>query len=105
MTSARLVTGLSPACKGASRLTFAIAVRTRTSAFSVASSLSLWIHEQCSRMLAISTMYGFSPASSAALRKVASCIRGEQEPMTTAVRLYSLIAFLTSCCPFSEHMY
>jgi hypothetical protein len=56
ITNARFATGLSPAIKGAFNFTFAIAVRTRITAFSVASSISLWIQEQCSRMFAISTM-------------------------------------------------
>ena len=56
MTSARLVTGLSPAVSGALSCTLAMAVRPSTMAFSVACALSLWIQEHCSRMLAISTM-------------------------------------------------
>ena len=50
-------------------------------------------------MLAISTMYGFSPALSAAFRKVASCIRGEQEQITIPVSCFSLIAFAITACP------
>ena len=61
-------------------------------AFLVASSISLWIQEQCSRILAISTIYGFKPAFFAAFLKVVSCIRGEQQHTTIPVRCFSLIA-------------
>ena len=74
-------------------------------AFSVASSLSSVTQEQCSRRLAISHRYGFSPASATALRKVGSCMRGEQAATTTPVRLCSLMASLIMLCPGSEHMY
>ena len=56
MTSARLMTGLVPAVSGAFFSTLATAALARVMAFSVPTSLSLWIHEHCSRMLAISTM-------------------------------------------------
>ena len=77
-------------------MTFATAALARITAFSVASCISLWIQEQCSRIFAISTMYGFRPAFSAALRKVASCIRGEQEQTTTPVRCFFTDGFLDS---------
>lgn len=64
----------------------------RITAFFVASSISLWIQEQCSRIFAISTMYGFRPALSAAFLNVASCIRGEHEQTTTPVSFFSLMA-------------
>ena len=54
-------------------------------AFSVALTLSLWIQEHCSRMLAIYTIKELMPAAAAALRKVFSCIRGEQEQITAPV--------------------
>ena len=86
MTRARFVTVLSPSWSGLSRLTFATAVFISVIAFGVPSSISLWTQEHCSRMLAISTMNGLMPAFSATARNVASCIRGEQEQTTIAVR-------------------
>ena len=83
----------------------AMAALARMIAFSVPSAISLWIHEHCSRMLAISTMYGFRPAACAVLRKVASCMRGEQEHTTTPVSPYSAIASRIFCWPTSEHIY
>ena len=41
---------------------------------------------------ALSTMYGFRPALSAAFLNVASCIRGEHEQTTTPVSFFSLMA-------------
>ena len=94
ITSARLVTGDSPGVRGVFKLTFAIAAFPRTIAFSVPIAMSLCIHEHCSRILAISTMYGLRPAAAAVLRNVASCIRGEQEQTTMPVRLCSFMASL-----------
>ena len=105
MTSARLVTGVSPGVSGAFSLTLATAALPKMIAFSVPVCLSLWTHEHCSRTFAISTMYELSPAAAAVLRKVASCIRGEQEQMTIPVSLYSWIAFLMRSCPAWEHIY
>ena len=105
MTKARFVTRLSPGFRDAFRFTFAIAALARITAFLVASSISLWIQEQCSRMLATSTMYGFRPALSAALRKVVSCIRGEQEHTTSPVSFSFLMASAILDCPASEHIY
>ncbi len=56
-------------------------------------------------MFAISTMYGLSPARSAALRNVCSCMRGEQAQMTTPVSACSRTAAISLCWPTSEHMY
>ena len=56
MTSARFVTGLVIAVRGALSCTFAMAARPRMMAFAVASSRFLWIQEHCSRMFAISTI-------------------------------------------------
>ena len=39
-----------------------------------------------------------------ALRNVASCIRGEQEQITTPVRRCSRMASMTRFCPASEHI-
>ena len=39
------------------------------------------------------------------LRKVASCILGEQEAMTILSSPCSATAFFIICCPCSEHMY
>ena len=105
ITSALFVTRLSPGFSGAFKFTFATAARIRMTAFSVASSISLWIQEQCSRMFAISTIYGLSPALSAAFLNVVSCIRGEHEQTTSPVRCFSLIALWISSCPASEHIY
>ena len=86
ITSARLVTGLSPGVRGVFRLTLATAALPRMMAFSVPTGISLCTQEHCSRTLAISTMYGLMPALWAVLRKVFSCIRGEQEHTTMPVR-------------------
>ena len=102
---ARLVTGILIVSSGRLCLTFSTIVRPMSMALAVASSLSSWTQEQCSRMLAISHMNGLRPAWSAARRKVVSCMCGEQAAMTTPVRLLSSMAFLTSCWPGSEHMY
>ena len=56
MTKARLITGLVPACRGVLSITLATAALASTMAFWVPTSLSLWIQEHCSRMLAISTI-------------------------------------------------
>jgi len=74
-------------------------------AFSVVTSPFSCTQEQCSRRLAISHRYGLRPASATALRKVGSCMRGEQAATTTPVRLCSMIAFLIMFWPGSEHMY
>ena len=105
MTRARLVTGILMTSSGLLCLTFSMIVRPMSMALAVASSLSSWIQEQCSRMLAISHMNLLRPAWSAARRKVFSCMCGEQAAMTTPVRLFSSIAFLTRAWPGSEHMY
>ena len=104
-TSARLVTGTWIGCSGWLRLTFSTITRTRSAAFSVVTSPFSCTQEQCSRRLAISHRYGFSPASATALRKVGSCIRGEQAATTTPVSWCSRIASLIMLCPGSEHMY
>jgi len=54
MIRARLVTGMWMASNGRLCLTFSTIVRAMSIALSVAASRSSWIHEQCSRMLAIS---------------------------------------------------
>ncbi len=105
MTSARLVTGTRIGSRGLLRLTFSTIVRTMSMAFSVASPRSSWTQEQCSRMLAISHMYGLSPAYRQALRNVFSCMCGEQAATTTPVRLFSSMALRTRFWPGSEHMY
>ena len=74
----------------------------------VASPLLGWTQEQCSRILVISTRYGFWNPMAAilhAFRKVFRCMCGEQDATTTAVRPSSLILFRIICCPGSEHMY
>ena len=80
-------------------------VRAMSIALGVASALSSWIHEQCSRMFAISQRNGLRPALRAARRKVFSCMCGEQAATTTPVRSCSSMACLTSAWPGSEHMY
>ena len=97
ITRARFVIGVSPGVKGVSRIVLAIAALPRAIAFSVASAMSFITHEHCSRMLAISTLYGLTPARSAQLRNVFSCIRGEQEQRTTPVRPSSLILSSIIC--------
>jgi len=56
MTMARLVTGILMTSSGLLCLTFSTIVRPMSMALAVASSMSSWIQEQCSRMLAISHM-------------------------------------------------
>ncbi len=98
--------GTSVSIAGSRRITFATAALTRSFAFSVAACFSCRCTQlQCSRMLAISKRYLFNPASSHAFRKVGSCRRGEQEATTTRFNLWSLISFLISCWPWSEHVY
>ena len=105
MTRARLVTGTVMVSSGRLCLTFSTIMRTISIALAVASSLSSWTQEQCSRMLAISHRNGLRPAWSAARRKVFSCMRGEQAATTTPVSSFSSMAFLTRVWPGSEHMY
>jgi len=106
MTSARLVRGMPMGSSGSLRLVFSTMERMISAAFSVALSLSCWCtQEHCSRMLAISHWYGFSPASSVAERKVDSCMRGEQAAMTTPSSPFSAMASRISFCPGSEHRY
>ncbi len=62
MTMARLVTGMRIVSSGTLCLTFSAIVRAVSIALTVAASRSSWIHEQCSRMLAISQRNGLSPA-------------------------------------------
>ena len=90
MTSARLVTGMRMVSSGRLCLTFSTMVRARSIAFGVASARSSWIHEQCSRMLAISHRKGLRPACEQARRKVFSCMCGEQAATTTPVELVLL---------------
>jgi len=54
MTSARRSMGMRMGVKGTLRLTFSTMARPSAMALTVASSRSSWIHEQCSRTLAIS---------------------------------------------------
>src|SRR5512136_2411450 len=90
---------------GSSDNAFDTALRTRYLAFSVACSLLLCTQLHCSRIFEISTLYGFTPPSLATRRKVCSCIRGEHDAMTTPSSLHSLIVFLISEAPTSEHIY
>ena len=62
ITMARFVTGILMGSSGRLCLTFSTMVRAMSMALAVASALSSWIQEQCSRMLAISHMNGLSPA-------------------------------------------
>lgn len=105
MTSARLVTGTVIGTSRRSFLTRATIISTMEMALAVASSRSSWTQEQCSRMLAISQRKGFRPAALAAVRKVFSCIRGEQAATTTPSSRCSATAFFNRPCPGSEHMY
>ncbi len=64
--------------------------------FSVAASRSSVTQEQCSRMFAICSRYGLRPPSAAALRKVGSCMVGEQAATTARVMPCSSMSFLMS---------
>ena len=105
MTSALFVTGILDRNRGLLSATLARAMSTRSSAFSVASSRLSWTQEHCSRMLAISTMYGFSPSASTQPRNVGSCRLGEHAATTIRSSPCSSIASAISLCPGSEHMY
>ena len=105
MTSARLVTGTVIGRSFLFFFTRSTMSRTMSFAFAVASSRSSWTQEQCSRMFAISHRKGFKPAALAALRKVFSCMRGEQAATTKASSFCSTTAFFSRFCPGSEHMY
>ena len=74
-------------------------------ALAVAATGSTVTHEQCSRTFAICRRNGLRPASPAALRKVGSCIVGEQAATTTRLSPISWMSFLIRSCPGSEHMY
>jgi len=87
ITRARRVTGTRIGSKGRSRDTLLTVARTSEMAFFVACSRSEWTHEHCSRRLVISQRYGFRPAVWQVLRKVVSCMRGEQAATTTPVSL------------------
>ena len=100
------VTGTLVSSCSSSRRTFATAIRTRSLALSVPCFFSYrWIHEQCSRMLAISKRYLLRPPRSTVARKVGSCSRGEQE--ATTIRLRSCSAIMSSIVswPGSEQVY
>ena len=56
-------------------------------------------------MLAICSRNGLRPPSAAALRKVGSCMVGEQAATTARVMPSSLMSFLMRSWPGSEHMY
>jgi hypothetical protein len=86
-------------------LTFSMSVRVTAMAFSVARGRSSWIHEQCSRMFAISQWKGLSPEASVTRRNVRSCMCGEHAATTTPVRPLPAIASAISVWPGSEHMY
>ena len=105
MTSTRLVDSKDLENSGLSRRSFSTAMRTSSAALLVLASLSLPIHDTCSRILAISNMYLLSPARSTVRRKVGSCIRGVQEATTTPSSLCSLMAATISSCPGSEQVY
>ena len=53
-------------------------------------------------MLTISSWYGFSPARSAALRNVPSCMFGEQAATTTPVSSFSRMTASIMSCPGCE---
>lgn len=61
MTSTRLVDSKDLENSGLSRRSFSTAMRTSSAALLVLASLSLPIHDTCSRILAISNMYLLSP--------------------------------------------
>ena len=99
------LTGTSMGSSGSlsgSRWIWALRMRL---ALAVAATGSMVTHEQCSRMLAICSRYGLRPPSEAALRKVGSCMVGEQAATTARVMPSSLMSFLMRSWPGSEHMY
>ncbi len=105
ITRARRSIGMRIVSSGALALTFSTSVRVIAIALRVACSRSSWIHEHCSRMLAISQRKGFSPAAEVTLRNVRSCMCGEHAATTTPVSAFAAIASRTRVCPGSEHMY
>ncbi len=98
-------TGMNFVSNGWSSAALATDILMMSLAFAVAFSGSfMWIHEDCSRMLAISKTNGFNPPAAVAFLKVGSCRRGEHAATTTASRLCSLIASLILDWPGVEHM-
>ncbi len=71
-------------------------------AFSVVSGVFSCTHEHCSRMFAISTIYGFSPAVANASLEGRLVQPRRAEAITTRSRLCSLIASATIFCPGSR---
>src|SRR5208337_5430929 len=103
MTIMALSTGMLLDSRGSSRDALATDILMMSCAFSVALTGSfMWIHEDCSRILAISNMNGFRPPAADAFLKVGSCRRGEQAATTTASRLCSLMAVLIFSWPGVE---
>jgi hypothetical protein len=91
--------------RGTWKATRLMAARTMCLAFSVASTGSSVTHESCSRMLAIWKRNWLRPPSATALRKVGSCMVGEQAATTTRLMPSSLMSSWMSIWPGSEHMY
>ncbi len=105
MTNTRLLILKREATSDLFCFAFSTASFIASIALLVFNSLSSPIHEQCSRILAISKKYRFSPAFSTVRRNVSSCIRGEQAATTTRSSFSRLIASLISSWPGSEHVY
>ncbi len=64
----------------------------------------MWTQEHCSRMFAISSMKGFSPASEITLLKVGSWSRGEQAATTMLSSFCSAMSSLIVSWPVSEQV-
>ena len=82
-TSTSEFIGTMMGSRGTWKATRLMAARTMCLAFSVASTGSSVTHESCSRMLAIWKRNWLRPPSATALRKVGSCMVGEQAATTT----------------------
>ncbi|MBM4129715.1 hypothetical protein FJ250_01625 [bacterium] len=82
-----------------------MAACVRSAALAEAARGSSCTQLHCSRMLAISSRYGFRPAASSALRNVGSCMRGLLAATTTRSRRCSRMSRVISSCPGFEHMY
>src|SRR5690554_4874329 len=95
ITKACEVTGTKTLSIGSNFLAFATAIRTKSLAFSVASSgLFIWTQEHWSLILAISKRKGLSPASFKDSLKRGSWVLGLQEATTTLFSLYSWMSSL-----------
>jgi hypothetical protein len=105
MTTARCSASTRIGSNGSSSLALPTAAATNLAALDVALSGWAWVTQlTCSRMLACSYRYWFTPARASTDRKVSSWRRGEQAATTTRFRPSFSMSSRINCCPGSEHM-